>query len=85
MAVDMKLKIDSGPKFNLRTTSGLSERLDLGNAIPVPVRDYNTLDNKPQINGIELRGNKTTRQLRIQETDPLSNLEIEQIIESVFN
>ena len=54
---------------------------------PVPVfgtRDYVELINKPQINGVELVGNKTSKQLNIQETTALSNIQIEQIIQSVF-
>lgn len=46
--------------------------------------DYEVLINKPQINGNELIGNKTTRQLGIEVTDPMTNMEIESIFQSVF-
>ena len=58
--------------------------LSLGSVIPVPVRDYEELERKPQVNGIELSGNKTTRQLKIEVTDPLSNLALEAMMRSVF-
>lgn len=56
----------------------------LGLDEPVPQErienDYEKLENKPQINGIELSGNKTTEQLGIQQTRPLSNLEIHNLL-----
>lgn len=47
--------------------------------------DYNKLNNKPQINYVELIGNRTLEELNIQEanvapTDPITNLEIESIL-----
>lgn len=74
--MELKLRLHS-------TTTG--KVLRLGNAIPVPTTDYEILSNKPQINGVELRGNKTSKDLNIQETAALTNLEIEQIIQNVFN
>lgn len=45
--------------------------------------NYNYLNNKPQINNIELKGNKTSRQLGLQEEmDSLTNMEIEEILNS---
>lgn len=46
-------------ELQLRITSRPSEKLNLGNAIPVPAHDYNELDNKPSINERTLVGNKT--------------------------
>lgn len=37
--------------------------IDLCLVRPVPVRDYELLDNKPQINGVELIGNKTMSEI----------------------
>ena len=37
--------------------------IDLCLVRPVPVRDYEMLDNKPQLNGIELIGNKTMSEI----------------------
>lgn len=42
---------------NMEIRFGETVRLDLGNTIPVPVRDYLLMINKPQINGHELVGN----------------------------
>lgn len=61
--VDVKLKLNGGPKFNLCLNGGLYEKLDLGNTIPIPVTDYNRLDNKPQINNVALVGNKFLQDL----------------------
>ena len=81
---NIRLQIRSGPRFNLRTNSGTYEKLNLGNTVPVPIRDYEKLDNKPRINGVELIGNKTTAQLRIQETVAITNQEIEVLLQSVY-
>lgn len=43
------------------------------------VIDYETLQNKPQIEGVELFGNKTLQDLQIQ---ALTNLELEELINS---
>lgn len=82
--VDIKLNIKSGPKFNLRTNSGLYEKLDLGNSVPVVIRDYEKLYNKPMINGVELIGNKTSVQLLIPDIVPITDSEIETILQNVF-
>lgn len=58
--------------------------LDLGNTIPVPVKDYEALEHKPRLNGVELFGDKCTRELKIEITDPLSNLDIENMLSQVF-
>lgn len=46
---------------NMEIRFGETVRLDLGNTIPVPVRDYLLMVNKPQINGHELTGNLVIR------------------------
>lgn len=74
--MELKLRLHS-------TTTG--KVLRLGHAIPVPVTNYETLINKPRINGVELIGDKTSKELNIRETEALTNLEIEQIIQNVFN
>ena len=70
------------PRVELRPGEGTA--LDLGNTIPVPVRDYEEMEHKPRVNGVELSGDKTTRELKIEITDPLSNLAIEGILSQVF-
>lgn len=44
-------------------------------------KNYEILDNKPQINGVELVGNKNANDLNLQERiEVLTNLEIEEIL-----
>lgn len=52
-----------------------------GDATNVTVNNYEELPNKPRINDIELIGNKTAKELELQEEmETLSNLEIEEIL-----
>lgn len=45
--------------------------------------NYNNLNNKPKINNVELVGNKTSKDLKIQdEMESLTNIDIEEIINS---
>ena len=53
--------------------------------IPIETRNYEILDNKPQINGVELLGNKTSSQLKIKESDSMSNFDIEEVLSNIFN
>lgn len=47
----------------------------------VVTSDYEKLNNLPQINEIELIGNKTAKDLNLQEEmKPLTNLELEEIL-----
>jgi len=78
------IRVGGGKEMTLHIQRGITERLDLGNSIPVPTRDYEVLQKKPKINGVELIGNKTSRQLLIQDTDPLTNLQIEAMLQDVF-
>lgn len=48
---------------------------------PIEDRDYNRFYNKPQINGVELIGNKLSKEIHVQhEMDEITNQEIDQII-----
>lgn len=48
---------------------------------PIKDKDYNRFYNKPQINGIELIGNKTSKQIHVQhEMDEVTNQDIDHII-----
>lgn len=49
---------------SLSTSGRLSGALSVGGG----TTDYNELENKPSINGVELSGNKTTQELGIQTT-----------------
>ena len=45
--------------------------------------NYNYLNNKPKINDVELRDNKTAKDLGLQEEmESLTNMEIEEILNS---
>lgn len=48
-----------------------------GESVGGGVSDYNSLFNKPKINDVELFGNKTSKDLGIEE---ISNTEIEEIL-----
>lgn len=45
--------------------------------------NYNNLNNKPRINNVELVGNKTSKDLKLQnEMESLTNMDIEEILNS---
>lgn len=69
-----KQNID-GKITNRQTISG-----KLG--MPSGVKDYNLMTNKPSIEDVVLMGNKTMADFGDRE---LSNIEIQDIIDSVFN
>lgn len=54
---------------------------DFGNVIQVHTDDYNDLLNKPSINEVELKGNKTFEELG---DHVLTNIEIKHIFDRVF-
>lgn len=83
---NVQLQINTGQRQRLKIGPGTAPRqsLQMGGAVPIWEKDYEHLKNKPQINGVTLEGNKTTRQLKIEVTDPLTNLEIEAMLASVF-
>lgn len=84
---NLRLVIGSNEQQRLKIGSGNNQKnaLQLGEAFPFWEKDYEKLKNKPQINGVTLEGDKTTRQLKIEVTDPLTNLEIEAMLAEVFN
>lgn len=66
-----------GNEFELQFSSQQPFSLEMQEPVRTAgATNYEQLNNKPQINGVELSGNKTTEQLGIQQTRPLSNLEI---------
>lgn len=83
----LHLVIRSGQeqKLNIGPSTAPRQSLKVGGAVPIWEKDYEHLKNKPQINGVTLEGDKTTRQLKIEVTDPLTNLEIEAMLAEVFN
>ena len=84
---NVHLVIHTGKQRKLEIGPGTAPRqnLQMGGAVPIWEKDYDHLTNKPKINGVTLEGDKTTRQLKIEITDPLTNLEIEAMLAEVFN
>lgn len=69
----------------LKINTGQQQKLKMGNAVPIFEKNYDRLINKPKINGVMLEGDKSTRQLKIEVTDPLTNFEIEAMLAEIFN
>lgn len=58
-----------------------NNKLGITDMLPSVASDYNKLFNKPQINEVELIGNKTGKQLGLQDKmDSLTNLELDELI-----
>ena len=84
-ASEAGLRIQDGAPQRIEAHALPAHRFMLGGAIPVPERDYEKLENKPKINGVTLIGDKSSEEIGIEETEPLTNLEIEAIFQSVFS
>ena len=69
--VKVKITDDTTKKVNLKTEINY-----------VSNNDYKKLMNKPQINDVELVGNKSSRDIGIFD---LSNAEIDQLVNMIFN
>ena len=84
---NVHLEIRTGQQQKLELGPGTAPRqnLQINTSQSLLVKDYERLKNKPKINGVTLEGDKTTRQLKIEITDPLTNLEIEAMLAEVFN
>ena len=81
----IELRIKTQQQQRLDITPGKQQKFTLGNSIPVPELDYEKLYNKPRINSVELIGNKSLDDLGIEDTDPLTNFEIEEMLANIFN
>lgn len=75
----VKLQIQTTPPAKLNTTEQQQVPLKIGAQVQA-VDDYNRLRNKPQIEGVELIGNKTFADLHLA---ALSNTEIERLLSLV--
>lgn len=65
----------------LEMTLNTKDTLDLEFDSSSGTNNYNSLSNKPQINGVTLVGNKTSKDIKVQdEMDVLSVQEIEKIL-----
>lgn len=72
----VKLQIQTSPPAKLRTTEQEQVPLRIGSQVHA-IDDYTVLKNKPQIEGVELIGNKTFADLHLTS---LSNTDIEQLL-----
>ena len=60
---------------------GVKTTLECLRVTPIEDRNYNKFYNKPQINGVELVGNKTSPEIHVQhEMDEITEQEIDNII-----
>ena len=80
---DLILELDDGGN-DLELDVENPADLVLEESNPYITNNYESLQNLPRINNVMLIGNKTSQDLHIQQTVPLTNLEIESIISSVF-
>ena len=73
--IDIEINTDSSIDTDIQTSDG---EIDTDIEISTGgTNDYNELINKPQINGVELVGNKTPEDLDIL---PLTNAEIDELL-----
>ena len=61
--VRLRIDVAKQPKLSCRIDHERESTFSLGNTIPVPIKDYEKLDNLPQINGQTLIGNKLLSEL----------------------
>ena len=75
--IDIEINTDSSIDTDIQTSDG---EIDTDIEISTGgTNDYNELINKPQINGVELVGNKTPEDLDIL---PLTNAEIDELLKA---
>lgn len=84
----LTLKIRDEPKLQLNLQGKDTLNIALGQPVATGTKDYEKLFNKPQINRIELIGNRSLDELGIQKaheapTESISNTEIDDIL-SIF-
>lgn len=73
--IDIEINTDSSIDTDIQTSDGeIDTDIELSAG---GTNDYNDLINKPQINGVELVGNKTPEDLDIL---PLTNAEIDELL-----
>ena len=81
MDVKLKAKLKQSPNLNADFDSTENLNAGFGNTQVIPTGNYNDLANKPSINEVELKGNKTFEELG---DHLLTNIEIKQIFDRVF-
>ena len=77
--VTVNAQLTSDPISTVEKLSGnLTAQAEVINRVNVnTVSDYNLLDNKPQINSVELIGNRSLPEIGV---DTISNMELEYIL-----
>lgn len=77
----MDVSIDK-EKSSLAVDIGAKDKMGISGMAPSIAKDYNKLFNKPLINEVELIGNKTGKQLGLQDKmESLTNLELDDLIQ----
>ena len=80
---DIYIEIGSKPKVNLTLDNNEPINIDIDTSTGV-VPPYDVLPNKPQINNVTLIGNKTSKQLGLQdELDMADEHDIDEILYGV--
>lgn len=84
MALEVRIQASFKEKENLKADFRENDNLNanFGEMTFVRTDNYDDLINKPQINGVELVGDKSFEDLG---DTPLTNLEIKAIFDSIFN
>lgn len=84
MAAEVRIKATFKESENMSALFSENDSMtaDFGETTFIRTDNYDELLNKPQINGVELKGNKTFEDLG---DTPLTNLEIKAIFDNIFN
>lgn len=75
--------IDLGTNERERTKS-INDNFNTLKSDVQRAKDYANLDNKPQINGITLEGNKDLEDIGIENIQPISNYDLTQLFINYF-
>lgn len=91
---DTIVEIDSAPSIDIDIKMGVDEIVNavlsetetveavFENPVFINNRNYEELNGKPSINGVELQGNKSLEDLNVKH---MTNLEIENILQRAFS
>ena len=79
--MSLRITFEQAEDLRLGFEEEKSLSVGFGDHIEVAVNDYEPLKNKPQINNIELIGNKSSEELNLQDLmDSISNVELARIL-----
>ena len=74
---EFNVTFDANASFNASLQESQEMSANFGQVQRVETSDYNNLENKPKIEDVELKGNRTLKQIGV---DTLSVQEIEKIL-----